>query len=481
MEHNPERKPKESLKIFKQFVAGLLPHEIAYLEQQENFADTTNHSLFEKVKEAVNNPEREIHFDEAINKRKYSYLKNWINKKLAAIDADEQFSWMHHLDKQIMTDQISQDEELELINRIKKYKQPDYYFIRFYELAQNYRNYLLIRMRINYLSIVSAFIEEQRSNYQNALEINHMLHDATNDIVNQYITKTSDSRQWEEKLISTFYNHKLDGLNRYYAIVRLTFIYYNYREFHKLTKLYNELDKLIISGQLYSKRILVNYYANRLLLHSRYNELDKAAYYGYLSIKVHSSDYLFYVNNLCGILLRREKFKEGQQLMEENLPEFRRNISPHTRIGFASYYIKSLNENSKHQKALRFAQHFLEQNTNDILKFRWRLFFMAFCETLLALNRYTQLIKTFGKYKLLNLEALYRQNPDSFPGLDWYYQLALYKEGKINEEQLKNKFSASLLTTNLKQHHTQLIQLRKHLRPQLTGMERFLEQLIDEK
>ncbi len=148
-------------------------------------------------------------------------------------------------------------------------------------------------MRISYLSIVSNFIEEQRQNYQKALEVNLLLHDATNDIVNQYITKSTDSRQWEDRLISIFYDSTLDGLNRYYAIVRLTFIYYNYKEFHKLSQIYNDLDKLIISGQIYSKRILVNYYANRLLLHSRYNELDKAAYYGYLSIKVHSSDYLF--------------------------------------------------------------------------------------------------------------------------------------------------------------------------------------------
>jgi|GEM_PF-399732 len=468
------KKPKEKLKSFKRFVSALMPHEMAYLTQKANFADTTNQLLFEQINKAINLPEHAMQFDETLDKRKYNYMKNWVNKQLADIDADQQFKWMHHLDEQIMTDQISQEEELKLIGRIKKYTQPDYYFIRFYELAQNYRNYLLIRMRISYLSIVSAFIEGQRHNYQKALEVNLLLHDATNDIVNQYITKTSDSRQWEQKLINVFYDSSLDGLNRYYAIVRLTFIYYNYKEFHKLTRIYNDLDELIISGQIYSKRILVNYYANRLLLHSRYNELDKAAYYGYLSIKVHSSDYLFYVNNLCGILLRRDKVIEALLLMEDNLSEFKQNISPHTRIGFASYYIKSLNQNGKHQKALRFGQHFMDQHIKDIINYRWRLFFMAHFETLLALKFYAQLIKTYNKQKLQTKEAIFMQYPDSMPGIDWYYQLALYKEGNLSIMQFKSKLRPGFL----KHHLPQLHQLTGHLRPHIPELARFLDSLI---
>ncbi len=122
----------------------------------------------------------------------------------------------------------------------------------------------------------------------------------------------------------------------------VNFYILHYKEFHKLSKIYNDLDKLIISGQIYSKRILVNYYANRLLLHSRYNELDKAAYYGYLSIKSSQFRLSFLCEYLCGILLRRDKAREALQLMEDNLAEFKQNISPHTRIGFTSYYVKSL-------------------------------------------------------------------------------------------------------------------------------------------
>ncbi|MDY0078094.1 MAG: hypothetical protein RBR87_12565 [Bacteroidales bacterium] len=471
------KKPKVKLKSFKHFVSALMPHEIDFLAQKAKFTDSTNQLLFEQIKHAVNFPEHAMQFDETLDKRKYNYMKNWISKQLASIDVDQQFKWMHYLDEQIMTDQISQEEELQLIGHIKKYTQSEYYFIRFYELAQNYRNYLLIRMRISYLSIVSAFIKEQRHNYQEALEINHLLHDATNDIVNQYITKTSDSRQWEQKLIDIFYDSSLDGLNRYYAIVRLTFIYYNYKEFHKLTRLYNDLDQLIISGQIYSKRILVNYYANRLLLHSRYNELDKAAYYGYLSIKVHSSDYLFYVNNLSGILLRRDKTTEALQLMEDNLCEFKQNISPHTRIGFVSYYVKSLNQNGKHRKALRFSQHFMDQHIKDILNYRWRMFFMAYFETLLALKMYAQIIMTHKKHKLHTKEALFMEYPDSLPGIDWYYQLALYKEGNLDINQFKMKISGSLRRGIHKRYIPQLQQLIGILRPHIPELVRFLDNI----
>lgn len=92
----------------------------------------------------------------------------------------------------------------------------------------------------------------------------------------------------------------LDGLNRYLAIVRLTLIYFNYREYDRLDKIYDDLDGMMRGGQFYSRRILLNYYANRVMLHSKRNELEKASVYGYLSIRQHSGDYLHYVNNLCG-------------------------------------------------------------------------------------------------------------------------------------------------------------------------------------
>ena len=468
MEEKSQTKKREKLVRFKTFAGELLPHEVHYLQAQAAFSDSINAALFKQLCDFVLHPEQDITFDPKIDKRKYTYLKNWVEKQLAAIDADHFFEWMHQLDLKLMTDQISPDEEIELLGKIKRYSKPSYYFMRFYELVQNYRNYLLIRVRGNYLPVVSTFLVTFKQQYQEAIKVNHLLHDATNDIVNQYLTKSGDSIQWEENLVTIFQNEHLDGLNRYYAVVRLSFIYFNYRAYDKLSRLYNALDKLIVSGEIYSRRILVNYYANRLLLHSRYNELDTAASYGYLSIKAKSSDYLFYLNNLCGVLLRRKKTSEALQLMEENLSAFQKNISPHTRIGFASYYLKSLNENAKYTKARRFASHFLDQNIHDILKFRWRLFFLAYAETLLYNKDYLLLLRVFAKYKLLNLELVYKQNTDNFPTLECYHLLAQYKEAKISLKKLKQSLVPLFKNNPAPQFQRQMSETLKHLKIHLS-------------
>ncbi|MDN5349559.1 MAG: hypothetical protein PWQ54_955, partial [Bacteroidales bacterium] len=188
MEEKSQAKKREKLVRFKTFAGELLPHEVHYLQAQAAFSDSINAALFKQLCDFVLHPEQDITFDPKIDKRKYTYLKNWVEKQLAAIDADHFFEWMHQLDLKLMTDQISPDEEIELLGKIKRYSKPSYYFMRFYELVQNYRNYLLIRVRGNYLPVVSTFLVTFKQQYQEAIKVNHLLHDATNDIVNQYLT-----------------------------------------------------------------------------------------------------------------------------------------------------------------------------------------------------------------------------------------------------------------------------------------------------
>jgi len=70
---------------------------------------------------------------------------------------------------------------------------------------------------------------------------------------------------------------------------------------------YQQLDNLFKTPLFYSKRLLANYYANRAMMHSKLNELTQAEKYGYLSIRNKNSDYLFYLINLCGVLLKQGK------------------------------------------------------------------------------------------------------------------------------------------------------------------------------
>jgi hypothetical protein len=468
-------KKKES--TFGTFASSLLPHELLYLCEIQQLKDAGNIDVLETIRyntEHIGHPKP---FDKKVDKRKYSYLKKWITEKLHAIDADVFFEWMIELDKKIMTDAISPAEEIELSKFIRKYEKPNYYFIRFYEMVQNYRYYLLIRMRYNYLRHVSHFLDTFKDAYTHSKSINQELHEATLDIVSQYSSNKTDSKRWEERLVEIFSDETLDGFNRYYAIVRLTFIYYNYKDYRKLIGLYDQLDRAIIQGHIYSKRILVNYYANRVLLHSRYNELQKAEYYGYLSIRFKGSDYLHYVNNLCAILLRESKNTEALSLMRESLPDLKNTISPHNRIGFASFYMQSLNRNGKVAQALSYAQTFLEINRDDIINYRWHLFFTSMLQSLFGLEKFTEILRLVKKFDLLKRETEYMQRAGYIPTLIWYYQIARYKEVQISEDQLLKTLVATLDHIIHDDHKSRLtLELIEEVKHQIPAIEHRLMQ-----
>ena len=105
---------------------------------------------------------------------------------------------------------------------------------------------------------------------------------------------------------------------------------------------YDVIDALFEKGLFYSRRLLINYYGNRLLFHTRFNEYDKAEFYGYLSISIKTSDYLHYVNNLSAILLRNKKNTEALSLMRQVHPEMKHTHSFHNKVGFMSFYGKCL-------------------------------------------------------------------------------------------------------------------------------------------
>ncbi|MBE0663342.1 MAG: hypothetical protein IH597_12860 [Bacteroidales bacterium] len=431
-------KSRKKLSRFAEFVNTILPHEARHLKQVQQMQDADNINILDKIIHNAENINQPGVFDTGIDKRKYSNLKTWIGKKLEAVDADVFFAWLNKLDQKIILDSLTPGDEEELIRTIKRFSFPNYYFIRFYELVQNYRYYLLIRVRYNYRSLTEAFLEKYRELYQRSKQTNQQLHEATIDIVDQYATPGKESKQWEEWLVSVFKDETLDGLNRYYAIVRLTFLYYNYREYDKLISLYEDLDQMIIRGEIYSRRILVNYYANRLMVHSRYNELDKAEYYGYLSIRHRGSDYLQYLNNLCAVLLRAKKHEAALKLMQDSFTDFRSTISPHNRIGFASFYLQCLNKTGKAKDAYSYGKSFLDVNRSDILNHRWHLFFTSLMQTMFLLEKYREMLTLVRKYNLSEKEAGYRKSAGYIPTFIWYHASARFMEFEISEQLLQD-------------------------------------------
>ena len=262
------------------------------------------------------------------------------------------------------------------------------------------------------------------------------MHQATLDITSQYTKHATESRHWEAWLLATFHDETLDGLNRYFAVVRLTFLYFNYSEFDKLKAVYEALDGLLRQGMFYSRRILFNYYANSVLLHSKFDVLQQAEEFGYLSIKQKNADHLHYLNNYSAILLRQGKIHEALALMKQSLSSSRHTNNLRDKIGFMAFYVKCLNMNGQPANGEKTANSFLRDHSKEILAHRWHIFFMAYFQALVLQEKYDKLLRACYKFHLLAKEAEYRARPNYVPTLQWYYHVSQYVENEIDDDQL---------------------------------------------
>ncbi len=438
---------KPKLQTFTEFTGSLFPHEIEFLISSQQFEKEENRRIFGSIAYNSTHPWKPKSFDESIDKRTYSYLKSWMEHRLEEHDIDRYYVWLNSIDLQIMNDRIPPEQENYLIKKVRQYKKIDYHFIRFYEILQNYRYYLLIRLRHKNYNIINDFLEKYRDHYRRLKDINQRIHEATIDIINTYTLKIEATEDWESWLKQIFYDESVDGYNRYLAVIRLTFKYTDSGEHYKLKELYDNLDRYFMQGEFYSKRILANYYSNRALLHARLNEGELAKEYGYLSIRQITDDYIQYANVLCSILLRGNKPKEALKLMQSAMPEVRKSKSYHNRIGFVVYYIRSLNANNQTDKAASYAETFLEVNKKEIMEHRrWHFFFVYYLYTLCILEKYTRIIQLTKRFELITKEQGYRnRNNSSLPSVYWIFNLALYQEGRINHQVFEERLIASAL------------------------------------
>ncbi|MBI9065951.1 MAG: hypothetical protein JEZ09_01585 [Salinivirgaceae bacterium] len=427
---------KSKLLKFTEFANSLYPHETDYLLSVQTFEKSENLKILNLINYNSKNPQIIIPYDVTIDKRKYNYVKNWINKNLTSIDVDEFYNWLISKEKLVMTDAVSPVEEKDILSKANKIKASHYYFIRFYELMQKYRDYLLIRMRMQYYQPVSDYLEKHEKSYKISYEINENLNQATIDIIKQHNEINTETRKWEEVLTDTFYDITIDGYTRYRAVVRLTFLYYNYREFEKLREIYKQLDILLKTEVFYSKRILANYYANISMMHSKLNELDEAEKYGYLAIRQKNSDFLFYLLNLCGVLLRANKSEQAYCLMTDAIPELKNTASFYYKIGFVSFYIKTLSANSKNEKAADYAKSFLDVYKKEVFKHRWHIFFSAYMQALFKIEDYKRILSLTKKHNLVIREKQFIAEAKYMPIILWYNLVSEFMENEISEQSL---------------------------------------------
>lgn len=426
---------RAKLNTFLEFTQSLYPHEIDYLLSVQNFSKQSNLKILHQIQ---SNSLLQIPraFDTHIDKRTYSYVKTWIQDALAKIDVDVFFEWLIMVEKKILTDVISPVDEAQILVNIKNIKPTHYYFIRFYELLQYYRDYLLVRSRTKYNRVVSDYLEKHKSNYLKSTETNQQLHLITAEIVKKENTDAGELILAENLLQSIYYDENLDAYTRYRAIVRITIFFYNNRQFDKQLAIYKHLDELFKTPIFYSKRLLANYYANRAMMHFKLNEPALAEKYGYLSIKNKNSDYLFYLINLCGVLLKEGKKTEAFKLMRDSIPELKNTNNNYYKIGFVSFYIKTLIVNQKSDKAVEYAAGYFDAYKKEIFEHRWHLFFCAYLQALIQVEKYSKVLSLTRRYKLVNKEKQRIDRADYLPIIQFYSYLAEYLENIITKEKL---------------------------------------------
>ncbi|MEM1318990.1 MAG: hypothetical protein AAGG75_01975 [Bacteroidota bacterium] len=421
------------LQKFTSFTNALLPNETAYLLSVQKFEDQHRLNILQTVDYNAQHIEQFTPYDTSIDKRKYNHLQNWISAQLKTIDVDEQFKRMLDWEQKIMTDSIQAVEEKELLKAIKRYQHPTYFFSKFYELVENYRHFLLIRLRYNDHQSVEDFLKKYQSDYLQAKQIKEKLHEASLAIVGQYSGRGEESKQWETWLSDIFYNENLEGQIRYLALVRLVFICHNYRKYDLLRDKFDYLDEKLTQGFYYSKRLLLNHYNNRLMLHSHFREYDTAVYYGYLSIRAKTHDYLLYVNNLCAVLLRLNRNQEALELMKSASAEAKKTQNFHNRIGFVAFYMEALNKNGLGKNAERYGDSFLIGYAKEILQYRWHLFFSVYLEAMFHQGHYEKLLKTAQKHRLRERDRAYSSSANYRPIIPLYLEASRFAEGSISK------------------------------------------------
>ncbi|NMM47277.1 hypothetical protein [Marinigracilibium pacificum] len=439
---------KQKLKKFIEYVSRLLPHEIQYLLDVQQFDDLENLTILRQINEYVNKNADNNIFSTHIDKRKYSRIMRWMQERLNSADVDAEFNLLIDLENNLMKDNLSPDQEKQLLKIINNTEQDEYYFMKRYELGLHFLNFLLVRMRHKEYHIIEDFINKYKSQYDHCRMVYMRIQKATNDIIQQYTYNDIESKQWESWLLTIFRDPLMDGMNRYYALVRLIFLYFNYNLQDKMEALFEEIDPVLASGKFYSRRILINYYGNRLLYHTKANRLDLAEKYGWLSISEKNSDHLHYVNNLTAVLLKMEKLNEALTLMQNVFPDVKKTSNFHHKTSFTAQYITALLKNGQYKEAAQHAEIFLMAHKNEILRHRWHLFFSVFFRSLFLKGDYKKILQYSQKLNLIEKERKYLKKTNSSAVIQWYSTASKYKTEIIEIDELNN-FIGSFLSRSL--------------------------------
>ena len=462
------RKPLEH---FYRFAESLYPHELYFLESCQNFQIEDHKRVMAVLLYNLKHRQKPKSFPTDIDKRKYSNLKKWMLEKLEQANVDTQLKHISQLEIKVMLDEVDAGTEKEIQSLIRQSDHRHYHFRKIYDLIRHYEDFLLIRLREKADKPVSAYLHKYREAYQYSREVHHQMQEATNDIIGQYRHRNQDLPRWEKFLKELVYNDDLDGMNRYAAFVRLLFIYLNRGDQKGLEALYAFMDKALAQGQFYSRRILSNFYANKVLFLSRFQTLDQAEQYGYLSLQFKNSDYLFYLTNLSAVLLRQGKTEAALQLLRDSFPELRQNPNPHIKLSFIAFYIKCMTDLGRSKDAVEFADNYLKAYDQEILSSRWHLFFVAYFRALMIEEKYSRLLYLSRRYQIESLDFNNRHKSSYLPTISWYIAISRYvEEGRPAAEviqKMKEAEAQQALNAHKRKRINELIKELKPIAPKI--------------
>ncbi len=427
---------RKRLNAFSEFAKTILPNEIDFLIASNQLQDEDRLAILERIRSNISQHPPEEAYDLSIDKRTYSHLKNWIVKQLCRNDVDEFYHWISEIDVKIVHDSISPEEERKFLKLIQEYEAPGFYFTRLFEVLQHYSNFLLIRLRYKDHQIVDDLLNSSREAYLRHKGIEEKLREASTDIVKKY-NQRGGLPKWKGWLSDIFEDESVQGYFRYQALIRLHFMDLHAEDNSELLDQYAVMGRYFSQGKFYSKRLLVNYYHNLMLLHHKNRQYEEALQYGYLSTRVATHDFLLHVNNLCDVLVHLKRYEEGLKLLRSASKEARNTNNFFNRVGYVSSMMRCLIGTGNPASAVSYGSSFLGVYKKEIMKYRWFRFFYTFLEALVRAGEFKEVIRVGKKHRLLELEAKEVSDQDGYGKLTILTQLANYLAGELDRQEFE--------------------------------------------
>lgn len=427
---------KKAPKRFDLFAASVFPTEVEQVKTNNEITDPELLSIIDTLHTFVNFTEREVKFDQNIDPRKYSRIIKYFETKLHKIDVDAYYEWITNIDYQITTDAIPPEEQQRILREIDEFEPAWFHAASFYRTMQNYKRYLLIRFREKDYATVRRFIEKYEDYFFGNEKIERKIDDLTSKFIIRDIANTNEVKQEDiDWLLTIFYDSNISKKNRYQALVSYNLHHITTRQITPMLEPMAALEDRLLKGEFYSRRILANFYANKLLLRNFEGEYEDASYCGLQSIKQYTEDYLYYLNNYCSVLMNLNRFDEVLHRSKDAMHLYKTSQDKSRKVIFMANYCRCLNNYLDYKKSIRQANRLLDELGSTIFQYKWHYFFRIYFSALMQANRLDELLRLEKKYKLTERE----RNFEFAPYIQLYTLAAGYLEMKLPQDQLHEK------------------------------------------